>query len=76
MSALCTGGTGTEVIVLSVTNSSWFEVSCPDDKRGYMASQYLTYGRTDATPELAARTSSTPGNSGISCSAFTAWCRN
>ena len=38
---------GTEVIVLSTANSSWYEVSCPDGKRGYMASQYLTYVRTE-----------------------------
>lgn len=33
---------GTEVIVLAKTTSSWYEVSCPDGKHGYMASQYLT----------------------------------
>ena len=37
---------GTEVIVLAQTTSSWYEVSCPDGKHGYMASQYLTYVRT------------------------------
>ena len=26
---------GTEVIVLDKSNSSWYEVSCPDGKRGY-----------------------------------------
>jgi len=46
---------GTEVIVLSTANSAWYEVSCPDGKRGYMASQYLTYVRTEATPEQAAK---------------------
>ena len=40
---------GTQVIVLSTANSSWYEVSCPDGKRGYMASEYLTYVRTEAT---------------------------
>jgi phage minor structural protein len=40
---------GTQVIVLSTGNSSWYEVSCPDGKRGYMASEYLTYVRTEAT---------------------------
>jgi phage minor structural protein len=46
---------GTEVIVLSTANSSWYEVSCPDGKRGYMASSYLTYVRTEATPGQAAK---------------------
>ena len=37
-----------EVIVLDrTTNASWFEVTCPDGKHGYMSSQYLTYVRTD-----------------------------
>ena len=37
-----------EVIVLDrTTNASWFEVTCPDGKHGYMSSQYLTYERTD-----------------------------
>ena len=27
---------GTQVIVLAKTTSSWYEVSCPDGKRGYM----------------------------------------
>ena len=38
---------GTKVIVLNKTTSSWYEVSCPDGKRGYMASQYLTYDHTE-----------------------------
>ena len=37
---------GTEVIVLDKSNSSWYEVSCPDGKRGYMSKSYLTYVRT------------------------------
>ena len=37
---------GTQVIVLNQTTSSWYEVSCPDGKHGYMASQYLTFYRT------------------------------
>lgn len=41
---------GTEVIVLNKTTTAWYEVSCPDGKHGYMASQYLTYVRTEATP--------------------------
>ena len=41
---------GTEVIMLAKTTSSWYEVSCPDGKHGYMASQYLTYVRTQSDP--------------------------
>ena len=47
---------GTEVIVLNKTTASWYEVSCPDGKRGYMASQYLTYVRTEPTPAAAGKT--------------------
>ena len=36
-----------EVIVLSKTTSSWYEVTAPDGKHGYMASQYLTFQRTE-----------------------------
>ena len=38
---------GTEIIVLNKTTSSWYEVTCPDGKHGYMASEYLTYVRTE-----------------------------
>ena len=38
---------GREVIVLSKTTSSWYEVTAPDSKHGYMASQYLTFQRTE-----------------------------
>ena len=44
---------GTEVIVLAKTTSSWYEVSCPDGKHGYMASQYLTHVRTIVEPAVA-----------------------
>lgn len=44
---------GTQVIVLNKTTSSWYEVPCPDGKRGYMASQYLTYVRTESDPAQA-----------------------
>ena len=39
--------TGTEIIVLNKTSSSWFEVSCPDGKRGYMDTDFLEYHRTE-----------------------------
>ena len=38
---------GHEVIVLNKTTSSWYEVTAPDGKHGYMASQYLTFQRTE-----------------------------
>ena len=38
---------GREVIVLNKTTSSWYEVTAPDGKHGYMASQYLTFKRTE-----------------------------
>lgn len=37
----------TEVIVLNKTTNDFYEVTAPDGKRGYMASQYLTYVRTE-----------------------------
>lgn len=38
---------GREVIVLNKTTSGWYEVTAPDGKHGYMASQYLTFQRTE-----------------------------
>ena len=38
---------GREAIVLNKTTSSWYEVTAPDGKHGYMASQYLTFQRTE-----------------------------
>ncbi len=37
----------TEVIVLNKTNDTWYEVTCPDGKRGYMHTDYLAYARTE-----------------------------
>ena len=44
---------GTEIIVLEKATDSWYEVTCPDGKRGYMYADYLAYVRTDvvSTPE-------------------------
>ena len=39
---------GTQVVVLEKTTADWYEVSCPDGKRGYMSAQYLTYVRTES----------------------------
>ena len=44
---------GTEIIVLAKTTSSWYEVSCPDGKHGYMSSQYLAYVRTETSAATA-----------------------
>ena len=44
---------GTQVVVLEKTTGDWYEVSCPDGKRGYMAAQYLTYVRTESVPATA-----------------------
>lgn len=44
---------GSEVILLKRTNSTWYEVSCPDGKHGYMWAEYLTFVRTDSTYEEA-----------------------
>ncbi len=38
---------GTEVIVVAKTTSSWYEVTAPDGKHGYMSSEYLTFVRTE-----------------------------
>ena len=38
---------GSEIIVLDNSDSSWYEVTAPDGKHGYMMAQYLQYVRTD-----------------------------
>ena len=44
---------GTQIVVLEKTTADWYEVSCPDGKRGYMAAQYLTCVRTESAPATA-----------------------
>ena len=44
---------GTEVIVLDKTSSTWYEVSCPDGRHGYMSAEYLTFVRSTGTPAQA-----------------------
>jgi phage minor structural protein len=46
-SVISTYKNGSEVIVLSTSNSSWYEVTAPDGCRGYMMSRYLVYVRTE-----------------------------
>jgi phage minor structural protein len=40
---------GTEVVVLDKSNASWYEVACPDGKRGYMYASYLDFVRNETT---------------------------
>jgi len=40
---------GTRVVVLKKTTSTWYEVSCPDGKRGYMHTSYLAFVKTETT---------------------------
>ena len=40
---------GAEIVLVNRYSDSWFEVICPDGKRGYMASEYLDYVRTEST---------------------------
>jgi phage minor structural protein len=40
---------GSRVVVLKKTTSSWYEVACPDGKRGYMYASYLEYEKTETT---------------------------
>ena len=44
---------GTEVIVIAKTSDSWYEVSCPDGRHGYMSAEYLTFVRSTGTPAQA-----------------------
>lgn len=39
--------TGTEVVILNQSNASWYEVTAPDGKRGYMFTEFLSYVRTE-----------------------------
>lgn len=40
---------GTEIVLITKHTEDWFEVICPDGKRGYMASEYLLFDRTEAS---------------------------
>lgn len=44
----------TEVVVVNTANADWYEVICPDGRRGYMSADYLTFVR--AEPSTAAAT--------------------
>ena len=42
---------GTEVVVLSTANATWYEVACPDGKRGFMNAVSLVFVRTEDSVE-------------------------
>jgi len=44
---------GSQVMLLNKTSASWYEVTTPDGKRGYMASSYLRYVCTETVPGTA-----------------------
>ena len=44
---------GTEIVRIAQTNDEWFEVICPDGKRGYMSAEYLVYDRTEENAAVA-----------------------
>lgn len=41
---------GTQVVVLNKTTSTWYEVSCPDGKRGFMYADYLVFVKNETAP--------------------------
>ena len=47
---------GSLVQIISKTNSSWYEVTAPDGKHGYMAVQFLEYYRTEGSISQAVHT--------------------
>ena len=44
---------GTEVLLQEKTNASWYEIVCPDGKRGFMSAKYLSFVRTQANVQTA-----------------------
>ena len=44
---------GKEVALIAKTNDSWYEVTAPDGKRGYMSTDYLTFARTEGSSTTA-----------------------
>ena len=44
---------GREVVLIAKTNDSWYEVTAPDGKRGYMSTDYLTFARTEGSSTTA-----------------------
>lgn len=44
---------GKEVVLIAKTSDSWYEVTAPDGKRGYMSTDYLTFARTEGSSTTA-----------------------
>ena len=44
---------GREVVLIAKTNDSWYEVTAPDGKRGFMSTDYLTFARTEGSSTTA-----------------------
>ena len=44
---------GTEVLLQEKTNASWYEIVCPDGKRGFMSAKYLSFVRSGSTVQTA-----------------------
>ena len=44
---------GTEVLLQEKTNASWYEIVCPDGKRGFMSTKYLSFVRSESNVQTA-----------------------
>ena len=44
---------GTEVLLQEKTNASWYEIVCPDGKRGFMSTKYLSFVRSESNVKTA-----------------------
>ena len=44
---------GTEVLLQEKTNASWYEIVCPDGKRGFMSTKYLSFVRSEGNVQTA-----------------------
>ena len=44
---------GTEVLLQEKTNASWYEIVCPDGKRGFMSTKYLSFVRNEGNVQTA-----------------------
>ena len=43
----------TEVLLQEKTNASWYEIVCPDGKRGFMSTKYLSFVRSESNVQTA-----------------------
>ena len=44
---------GTEVLLQEKANASWYEIVCPDGKRGFMSTKYLSFVRSESNVQTA-----------------------